>query len=506
MGYEWTDFDEGVQIIAPWHGLYRAADGKIEAANGVKTAVNGSAPNCYVQMYTAPGGAFVDFPACDSVLVRRPGLPTVTTPPTELALGKTWLNYNIQSGGEKVMSGRFCHNWLYQAPDGSRWYVSSNSYASLTNLNGKVTVSLSLHRFGEFTVAAEEQNIANQIINFTSQEDLDGEANALINLTAMVDDVTETGNKAVLAICHALGGDVISRRVVALLEVVISGQPPEASMTATLIAQSSDLEWFDPWYAHGAPFPPIPTYKTAYWAFSGGTWNYFVQDGDYQTAAAARIVLVVAGVADYYREYLVGGRYSASAVLEVIKGRVERHAVATADVAAGSPPPPSPPNGFALTGSETITGFARLMANGATISEITWNYSATGTEVDGVSSITNTATVGGFTTTGTNAMDAFTSTSGAAPGYAGTYMPINIYNDIIFQRYSNSLYGIVLRAPYDMSAPAAERRYWFGGVFGKLSNDPAILKPVFDGTNPIYASEHPVTGQIIRASAPCCWV
>lgn len=504
MAYEWTDFDEGIMLIDPWHGLYRASDGKIEAANGIRTAVKGLAPICAVQVYTAPAGSFLAVPACDSVLVRRPGQDPVTTPDTELALGKTWLNYNIMAGGEKVMAGRFCHNWLFQAPDGSRWYVSSNSWATLTNLSGSATLALSLHRFGEFTEAAEQQILADQTISFTAQSDLDGASNGTLNLTVMLDDVTETGNKAVFSVCHAVAGDIVQRKVVAVIEVTLSGQPPLATLSASLIAQESGLAWYDPWYAVGAPYPPAPTLKTAAWAFSGGVWNFLVWDGNFTTPASPRIVLVTAGTADYYREYLVGGRYDAAGTLQLIKGRVERHASATADVSAGTPGGPSPA-GFVLTGSETITGFARLMANGVTIDEISWNYSATGTQTDGADAITNSATVGGFTTSGTNATGAFTTGFGAI-NYIGTYMPINIYEDILFQRYSNSLYGIVLREPYDMAAPGGTRGRWFGGVHGKLGQDTAIEKRAPDTDYPIYASEQPVTGQIARSASAVVWV
>lgn len=504
MTYEWHDFDEAVLLVDPWHGLYRASDGKIEAPNGIRTSVKGTAPICTVQIKTAPGGANMPLPACDSVLVRRPGMPVVTTPASEEALGKTWLNYNIMAGGEKVMAGRFCHYWLYQAPDGSRWYVSGNIYATLTNLAGVATISLSLNRFGEFGQAAEQQIIANQTINFTTQTDLDGAGSATLNLSVMVDDVTETGNKAVASVCYGVAGDINYRRVLAVIEITLSGQPPTAVMASSLLAQEADLPWFDPWYAVGAPYPPAPTLKTGFWAFSGGEWVFSVYDGNYASPAPVRIVLVVAGSADYYREYLVGGRYDAAAAVQVIKGRVERHATTTADLSAGTPGGPSPA-GFVITGSETITGFARLLANGATIEEISWSYSATGTQTDGVDSISNSATVGGESTSGTNATGAFTTGFGSI-NYIGSYMPINIYDDIIFQRYSNSLFGIVIRAPYDMAAPGAARGRWFGGVSGKLSADPTIVKPASATEFPINASEHPVTGQIARSVTAVAWV
>jgi hypothetical protein len=504
MTYEWTDFDEAVMLVDPWHGLYRASDGKIEAPNGIRTAVKGLAPICAAQIMTAPGGAAMALPACDSVLVRRPGQPAVTTPASEEALGKTWLNYNIMAGGEKVMAGRFCHYWLYQAPDGSRWYVTGSVYATLHNLAGVATLSLNLNRFGEFGQAAEQQIIANQTINFTAQTDLDGAGDGTLNISVMIDDVTETGHKAVVSVCYGVAGDVNYRRVLAVIEITLSGQPPTAVMAATLIAQESGLAWYDPWYAVGAPYPPAPTLKTAAWAFSGGVWNFLVWDGNFPTPASPRIVLVTSGTADYYREYLVGGRYDAAGTLQLIKGRVERHASATADVSAGTPGGPSPA-GFVLTGSETVTGFARLMANGVTIDEISWNYSASGTQTDGADAITNSATVGGFTTSGTNATGAFTTGFGAI-NYIGTYMPVNIYEDILFQRYSNSLYGIVLREPYDMAAPGGTRGRWFGGVHGKLGQDTAIEKRAPDTDYPIYASEQPVTGQIARSASAVVWV
>lgn len=101
--------------------------------------------------------------SADVHLLRVPGIEPLDIPAEELAaeqaLGRTWQNYSLLSGGNFMLAGRELYGWIYCAPDGARWLVKTavteNGYASF-NASGAFNMALTFTRFGEFGGEAQE--------------------------------------------------------------------------------------------------------------------------------------------------------------------------------------------------------------------------------------------------------------------------------------------------------------------------------------------------------------
>lgn len=491
--------DEVLGLIDPWHGLYRAADGMIEAANTVKTAIKGTPPDLLRSVPTASASpSLVSLPDGSSILVRIPGLPVPTTPAAELSAGRTWLNYNILAGWSQRLAGNILIGWIYIAADGSRWRVAVNPTTSHTGIAGSVSFEIVLYRFGEFGSAAGSDPV--QVINVASTSY--AVRNALAGgLTfypsTMLDDVTETGNKALYTVSHALGGAIPGRAALAVVELTLAGIPPSATATASRLAQDAGL-------TNSAPTPTV-TYKTGYWEPVSGSYVSHIISGptpgpNYVTPY---VVGLVSGAASVARDDLIGARYSSQGAAELITLSLSASSTYTGDVTGGTlADRQTLYAGFTCTGSQSISGSAILKANGAALYTASWSFSANGTASGQTQSGPRTATFNGSSTSD-NAGGVI---AGGTPGGFGVFgFPVAI-GDFMGIRYSNSLYGLGLTSPVDLGNPNAARTYWRLPVFGKLGSDNSTKVAASAAVGDRFATEHPVTGHIVRADNGVCFL
>lgn len=491
--------DEVLGLIDPWHGLYRAADGMIEAANTVKTANKGTPPDLLRSVPTASASpSLVSLPDGSSMLVRIPGLPAPTTPAAELAAGRTWLNYNILAGWSQRLAGNILIGWIYIAADGSRWRVAVNPTASHTGTAGRVSFEIVLYRFGEFGSAAGSDPV--QVINVASTSYAVRTALAgglTFYPSTMLDDVTETGNKALYTVSHALGGAIPGRAALAVVELTLAGIPPSATATASRLAQDAGL-------TNSAPTPTV-TYKTGYWEPVSGSYVSHIISGptpgpNYVTPY---VVGLVSGAASVARDDLIGARYSSQGAAELITLSLAASSTYTGDVTGGTlADRQTLYAGFTCTGSQSISGSAILKANGAALYTASWSFSANGTASGQTQSGPRTATFNGSSTSD-NAGGVI---AGGTPGGFGVFgFPVAI-GDFLGIRYSNSLYGLGLTSPVDLGNPNSARTYWRLPVFGKLGSDNSIKVSASAAVGDRFATEHPVTGQIVRSDSGVCFL
>jgi len=71
-------------------------------------------------------------------------------------------------------------------------------------------------------------------------------------------------------------------------------------------------------------------------------------------------------------------------------------------------------------------------------------------------------------------------------------------------RYSNAVYGILREGYYTAQYTYNGQKVFFR-VDGKIGADTATLTPSTSAW-PVHCTEHPVTGTVVRATAPVCWV
>lgn len=120
----------GKNIGNPWHGLYKQSTGLITTPSGIEVELPSG-------QYPLTGDCF---------LVALPGLPEPETSDSDAAVGKTWLNYALISGRNRVFYGRTLGEGIvYVAPDRSTWRVVVSPWG--TRVEQEVHVQLSIQPF-----------------------------------------------------------------------------------------------------------------------------------------------------------------------------------------------------------------------------------------------------------------------------------------------------------------------------------------------------------------------
>lgn len=207
------------------HGLY--SGGTITTPGAVAIPLGGDLPANTALNYEQSGG--------DSIALRVPGTPPVVRTPEEIAAdtaaGRTWLDYGIIAGGNRVLYGKAlgARSWVYAAADGSRWLIElvdpSTSGATLT-----------AKRFGEIPQAEGEPAPAQTIVLSMPTPAV----NPAFPSMWTVDDVDSSGAHA--AVCAGFFASVWNtmedealwlRYINRIYEVSLSGVPPAMSASVT---------------------------------------------------------------------------------------------------------------------------------------------------------------------------------------------------------------------------------------------------------------------------------
>lgn len=231
------------------HGLYRYLDGQILTPGLVSIPVPGIAPD-----------------ASDCHLIRPPGTRPDTRTPEEVsadtAAGRTWLDYGIISGLNHRLYGKSLNvpgspGWIYIAPDGSRW-LARMVFANDT------TLRLTFRRFGTISRSSADTSIVQTVDVPIAGLKANGEYVGISTVPTTdaklyrFDAMSSTGAKVLITgrqRIWALGGvdgpntphlgistatngaNNAAGPAGGAWEVVISGTPPAASATCTLLIQ-----------------------------------------------------------------------------------------------------------------------------------------------------------------------------------------------------------------------------------------------------------------------------
>lgn len=514
----------GEKIGNPWHGLYRAATGKVTPPAGGDIDRSGYAPL-----------------SGDCWLIQIPGLPVPTTTPAEAAAGKTWTNYALISDGS--VYGTYMGDPIYVDPAGRPWRVMISHGGN--RVDKVINVTVSAKRFGLVAPGtAGTTTLSAMSVTFDTHPDYpvyDGEYSGSVLL-----DVAVNGRKILIGVSRHRGYSAIA-------EVTLTGSPADGSFASSL-ALLADEAGIDEWPASLFDWQASPTLRRArHWIYDwsadpkpypGGTYPssptiYYADDGSLMA--------------------FDGTNYSAQRIIEdriidfnpTLAGFLEDGYISSTAMTPAT-----------STWSAKWLAAARYDSSWAAVigySEIDWqvDYEATFPGGDAIQtvlldgayappllfeqvdqSIVSRVVIGSITTE--SQQQIISATTQTAPGAYSAIYQLLISGDIVKTvtsahvspwystkhswlrppgdevagsiglgavRFSNSLYMpsmVKIQLGPETALGTGSTRYnvserSYGSLSGRIGSAAFI-----SGTG--YASEHPVSGDIAQADSVVCWV
>lgn len=439
----------------PWHGLWSSASGNITTPSAVEVPMVGFEPD----------GGFSDRAFGDCFLVQIDGLPVPSNPPSEAALGRTWLNYAMISGADHRLYGRnlSMFGWIYIDPAGNPWLAKISDTLPSDGVFTSYAPTITFKRFGVF--GGDPMTSVVTPTAATGLFNKGADASATGPMFIHTEDIHTNGRKVILCLSRwyvdtALG---VNRRYIGgmvLLEV--SGTPPTATVTLTKLLDFNQVDG-----SSQTVTSEVGSEATTYWsrAKTESSWAIY------------------------------GARFSSAGAVQYVTGQAENTLFAdrTKVLPTGS------------FGTATTTGRVSISIGGSEVwsadvtSSLNWNESVWSGETTLDSETTTTsgpyeslllelhfAGGGGFSALYGQVSAPFI----GASAYGGwTLLPL---------RYTNTVYGLYTR-------PAGECR--FGPLWGRIGSLGGTITTTPTATHkPIYCSEHPVTGQIVRSTSPVAWL
>lgn len=520
--------DEVVKFGDTCHGLWDSTTGKVTTATSVVIDLTGDTPNSGQGGLSTGTGRLSEYGNCR--LLQVPGMSAASNTTADTTAGRTWLNYGLIAGGAQRLYGKSTGlSCIYVAPDKSRWSVTINGTGGW---NARV-LSLVLRRFGEIGVAAQTQNIALGTWDLTVTNNRFGNAINYSNAATdahvplFLEDFKDNGSKLVFSRGHWENGKAASsvlddswaRNIYSIYELTISGQPPAATAAFVEIvnqAASATLSdsvtltytWWIQWhnktingvdqgYANmetlttTTPDTPYPT---------GENGNLYVQSSWYRLTGVSQTLDA---------EVVIGARYSAAGAVEIMKKKLHLTTSASGTFVATFDTTPGPTQGDQTTNasvSQSQSGYIACMAGANELSRVSFTASTSVTEVSANNVWTTftrseTATLGSLTASSTGM------NIDISPCYSESEGKLNFDwkgHSVKAVRYSNAVYGILREGYYTTQYTYNGQKVFFR-VDGKIGADTATLTPSTSGW-PVHCTEHPVTGTVVRATAPVCWV
>lgn len=466
-----------------WHGIWRQSTLKITTPSGPVVDTPGQAPQ------PAPWGTHGE---CNALII--PGLPVPTNTAQDTAAGATWLNYALLSGHYRRLYGKPV-SAIYLDPANKPWKIDLTPNPSLSGLTGTAGITVGLRNFGDMTGSAVvTQTSAELTAAFTINSDPYG------STWMWIEDLRTDGRGILMHI--ACGHSNLPRRTMAVFELTIAGTPPSATFTWTKLADEAsssttavnrsvefksavrmhdllDGSNYGPWYwvyttNMGYPSAPVGSPTGYPWVVSS------------QTYTSTQITLL-------------GARYSAGNAAEVIVFEMAESMSSGGDIVGDAPESDT----FSASGNASYSCTWSIKGGSTAIFTKAQSMSATRTargtyqgsmteDVSGSTTIDGTTTSMSVTNVGwgTVWVDYMTWP------YAGI-TPAAHYSSAYGHRYSNAVYGPVWVAGGSTK---------FGGIAGKIGSDATTKSAANYAAGPRYASEHPVTGQLVWDTTPVCWV
>jgi len=547
----------GEKFGHPWHGSWSGSTGKISTPAGGDIDCPGQPPKVRAQnlpryVDTAHSG--------DCFKVAVPGLPAVTTTPEEAATGKTWLNYGLISGARHRLFGIELgkDDWIYIAPDGSRWRVTwSHSPLDLA-ASANVNFGLRLRRFGEFAGASVDLE---QVINLGVVLALDrpGGADTMYPLSGAeaarayigIDDIRSDGARALLAVQAELPVDscpLCGRVIFAIHELRITGTPPAASASVVTVAATSAVHsltirhrwqkfqgvlwWqdiYDVYHTWIGAATDVSANVVASYMGPANLATIFMLEGTEEWWVGLPEGVSSSGVQffpcqaryDYTARTIICARYNA------IDERVETVVgdVVFDNTYSGSVTPiAGADRGWSASGSISGSGSVSIRSIDVLTSTVLVDLAA---HAVSVSASWSSVFPGSGTWSGSYSLNgettAFSVTTTNSPW---TFAPepqiglvcsslqkhgdgrVSMYaaavRELLFPlRYSNAVVGFGRKT---MPASGVSRPLLFWSVFGKVGTSAGSVAATATPEFPVFVSEHPVTGTILRSFSPTAWV
>lgn len=459
MAGELFFLDEIVKAGDPWHGLYRASDNKIHTPHGVDVPLRGEAPEMEGSCYK----------------VAIPGTPGATNTADDIAAGRTWLNYAIVAGYNNRLYGKPMFGPVYIDDGNKPWRVVASPWVTWSGLTGTIHLELAFLPLFGGTV----QQTITKTLSFTVLSTESAGAHTRL------EDVAENCRRFLISHVGFLSADSYARRCMALGEVVLNGVPPAVTATFTKVADEAATN-------SNSTAASITT-ENIYLGSGGGTDAKDVfgpgQEITSRPEYGSNVFSFVYGSVSYQSVTLIGGRYSGNAPQPVIfRSLASNTASGSADYVD-----------FSATWSGQATGVytASIEAGGAAFASYSFTRTVTG-GYDGSGSGSLSDSLGRSASQGS-----------ADPwgGLPGSY-PIMVSSGGTMHgvRYSNTVYGVSGPDFVANAQAPVPAKYLVSNVGGRIGSHAGWYSVTDLAQAPMYASEHPVTGQIERSTTLVCWV
>lgn len=503
----------------PWHGAWNSATGKITAPDATEISLPGADPeeSGLVQKHLLTTDIITAGP-------KRMGecylFSALSAAPSESAggPGETWLNYALLSGAKRRVYGVNLgpHSWLYLADDGTIWRANITTWNFNKPTSGDCTIQpvVVLRRFGVFSGAGEAD--VEQTINMAQIALPEGGVLTNIDLVAAnfyiaAEDITSDGRRAMFCVQTdvVMAHDVRIRVMGIVFELQLNGIPPSATAAVELI------------YGHDSGLE----YDQATISESYGTPVFYL-DEEYYPDAWYRPTHDFEG----WQSCIFGARYKADGTPEPIRILVNetRHQTGVFSMTF------NPPLGYteSASGTSSSSGTVQFQHGTTTFCSFTFSSSSSyataaifegGGIVDSSGSLTYSVTVDGssfsrtvdhapvlvedFPVIGDNALCPVVYANLGHFGLtfrAPTAIGVTGHDvDYIWHsphRYSNAVWGLLM----ERGTVADTMRYL--ATYGKIGVSSTVTDIAGADPAPLYCSEHPVSGEILRGADPLTWV
>lgn len=544
MGYRpiaMNPFDHVHKFGFPYHGIHKI-DGRVTLTSGT-----------IVDLGIAVAGGSV-------WAVKKPGLGATEAVVDSVSAELTWKNYALLSGKEPTLYGKDIGGASVFFDGDGKPFVA-RAVCTGSRVAGTVDVTLSVKALTD--TWASGSVIGTYSTSFAKSSSYPWAGSAIGH--AEVIDVSPDGRKILVGVTReALYSPDVG--YCAIAELVITGDPGAISATFSLLADESSESWKTLSTTGGVgkklrttgtlieadAIPPLPSGWTSYPSGAGGPYlmgddMYYMNDGpsfwsreteyeysvvDWATALPTATVRTWAVDSDMWlpteahfiseTKCLVGARYDTSGAANLVYSKVKSEDTIS-DIGSlalapkwstflggmGFPPVNSPER----TSTWSVTSSAKSR----------FSIEVGGVEVDyyqalwsGSGAVTYTVPAAGSTVPGTYHVD-FATTYSDSDGFSkprnftraldasgGQYRLSDLFEEMPKSaRQSNAVYALcnVGYSPNVSEEPARFIR--IGKGVGKIGVDPSHSFGE-DATN--YATEHPVTGEVVRSTSQVCWI
>ena len=485
------------------HGEWSSATGNITAPGAVVIPLRGVAP-ADTGIYERSSG--------DSINVHVPGNPPVSRTPEQLAAdaaaGRTWLDYGILAGGNRRLYGHALgpRTWVYCAADGSRWHCA---------LSGPSLPTITFKEFGrvpgsntgpvQFAAVAVESPI---------------ERGEYFPRYFVIDDVNSDGSEIIVCTGYHwtmgmdLGVTAAHRWSYYLYRVAISGTPPAAVVTLTLVSDSvfgsMGYQYNNNYESYGVH--ALRNDSTSEMLYVAATPDY-VQPAGYSALAFFSLPI---NTASGWDEWTIGGCYVANVFTPVVLRK--EYVVSETYTYL---PITTPDSGIEYQGT-----FSAEVALQITIgSQVLRSVITDSSPYSGIRTVSGLGDQTNAVSDGTALVDGVLSISAPLTVSSGNYTSISGWpasighHEVMPCRCGNRAWSLCL-LNYGDIAPAyggySDPNFRGGGGnthLGYVSPSEVIVTrqalplSIVGASVSGYASAHPVTGSIVWSfDGPVCWV